>query len=224
MASKFDKTKALSRHTTVGPEKAAMRAMIHGTGSSADCSKAPLVGIFHTWTDASPCNMTLRDQAQAAKEGVKAAGGMPFEFGTVSVTDGIANGHAGMKSSLVSREIIADSVELGMRGHSYDALVALGGCDKNLPAMMMALLRLNVPGAFLYGGSLLPGRHRGKDIAVVDVFENVGKFVSGEIEESELKEIENQACPTAGACAGQYTANTMAAVSEVIGLALPGSA
>lgn len=224
MAPRFDKSKAPSRHSTLGLEKAPMRSMMYGTGIADDCATAPLVGVFHTWTDASPCNMTLRDQAQAAKEGVKAAGGIPFEFGAVSVTDGIANSHAGMKSSLVSREIIADSVELATRGHAYDAVVTLGGCDKNLPAMMMALLRLNAPGIFLYGGSLLPGRHKGKDIALPDVYEGVGKLIAGEMEEAELKELELQACPTAGACAGQYTANTMAAVSEIIGLALPGSA
>jgi len=224
MRNRFNKSRLPSRHVTCGSEKAPMRSMLYGTGNAEDCATAPLVGVFHTWTDASPCNMTLRDQALAAKAGVKTAGGIPFEFGTVSVTDGIANGNAGMKSSLISREIIADSVELATRGHSYDAIVALGGCDKNIPAMMMAMLRLNVPAIFLYGGATLAGRYKGRDIALSDVFEGVGKLTVGTIEASELRDLERNACPTAGACPGQFTANTMAAVSEVIGLALPGSA
>jgi dihydroxy-acid dehydratase len=220
----FDKARLRSRHTTVGPAKAPARALMYGTGVPAGGLDKPLVGVFTTWNDGSPCSMGHREQAQAVKQGVKAAGGTPFEFTTVSVVDGIANGHAGMKNSLPSREYIADSIELVMRGHSYDAMVCIAGCDKNIPAMMMAMLRLNVPSVFLYGGSILPGRHRGRDITVVDVFESVGKYVSGQLGADELAEMERAACPTAGACPGQFTSGTMSSVSEVIGLALPGSA
>ncbi|WP_456710957.1 dihydroxy-acid dehydratase [Bradyrhizobium sp. USDA 4452] len=213
-----------SRHVTIGDEKSPNRSMMHGVGVAEDLAKAPLVGVFHTFTDVSPCNISLRAQAEHVKKGVSAGGAVAFEFNTVSVTDGIANGNAGMKSSLVSREVIADSVEVAMRGHCLDALVGIAGCDKNLPAMMMAMLRLDVPAVFLYGGPRLPGTHRGADMILMDVFEAVGKAAKGEISREELFEMEHAACPTAGACSGQSTASTMAAVSEVMGLALPGTA
>ena len=184
----------------------------------------PFVGVVTTWNEAAPCNISLSRQAQAVKKGVAAAGGTPREFTTITVTDGIAMGHAGMKASLVSREVIADSVELSVRGHCYDALVGVAGCDKTLPGLMMAMLRLNVPSVFLYGGSILPGRFRGKDVTVLDVFEAVGANAAGTMSDADLAELEMVACPSAGSCGGQYTANSMAYVSEAIGLALPGSA
>ena len=184
----------------------------------------PFVGVASCWNEAAPCNIALMRQAQSAKRGVKESGGTPREFCTITVTDGIAMGHEGMKSSLVSREVIADSVELTVRGHCYDALVGIAGCDKSLPGMMMAMLRLNVPSVFLYGGSILPGKFHGKDVTVVDVFEAVGKYSAGAMPDAELHELECVACPGAGACGGQFTANTMACVSEAIGLALPFSA
>jgi dihydroxy-acid dehydratase len=184
----------------------------------------PFVGVVTTWNEAAPCNISLSRQAQSAKQGVWDAKGTPREFTTITVTDGIAMGHEGMKSSLVSREIIADSTELTVRGHCYDALVGLAGCDKSLPGLMMAMLRLNVPSVFMYGGSILPGVYKGKDVTVVDVFEAVGKHSSGKMTDQELHDLECVACPSAGSCGGQFTANTMACVSETIGLALPGSA
>ena len=183
----------------------------------------PFVGVVSAWNEAAPCNIALQRQAQPAKKGVKDAGGLPREFTTITVTDGIANGHQGMKSSLVSREVIADSIELTVRGHCYDALVGLAGCDKSLPGMMMAMARLNVPSVFMYGGSILPGKFKGKDVTIVDVFEAVGQRDAGKISEKDLQELSHAACPSAGACGGQFTANTMACVSEAIGLALPGS-
>jgi dihydroxy-acid dehydratase len=184
----------------------------------------PFVGVATCWNEAAPCNIALRRQAQAVKAGVAATGGTPREFCTITVTDGIAMGHQGMKASLVSREVIADSVELTMRGHCYDALVGLAGCDKSLPGMMMAMVRLNVPSVFIYGGSILPGNFRGKPVTIQDVFEAVGRHSVGEMSEGELGELERVACPSAGACGAQFTANTMATVSEAIGLALPYSA
>jgi dihydroxy-acid dehydratase len=184
----------------------------------------PFVGVATCWNEAAPCNIALSRQAQSVKAGVAEAGGTPREFTTITVTDGIAMGHQGMKSSLVSRDVIADSVELTMRGHCYDALVGLAGCDKSLPGMMMAMLRLNVPSVFMYGGSILPGRFHGRDVTVVDVFEAVGQHAAGNMSDEDLHELECVACPSAGACGGQFTANTMAMVSEAIGLALPGSA
>ena len=183
----------------------------------------PFVGVVSAWNEAAPCNIALQRQAQPAKKGVKDFGGLPREFTTITVTDGIANGHQGMKSSLASREVIADSIELTMRGHCYDALVGLAGCDKSLPGMMMAMVRLNVPSVFMYGGSILPGKFKGKDVTIVDVFEAVGQRDAGKISEKDLQELSHAACPSAGACGGQFTANTMACVSEAIGLALPGS-
>jgi len=222
--TRFDKSRLPSRHVTEGAEKAPMRAMLLGTGLAPGDLDRPLVGIATTWSESSPCNMPLRDQALHVKSGIRESGGTPFEFTTVSVTDGIANGHPAMKTSLVSREVVADSVEIAVRGHCYDALVGLAGCDKTLPGMMMAMLRLNVPSVFLYGGSLLPGRLDGRDVTVVDVFEGVGAFAGGRIGRDDLARLERAACPTVGACPGQYTASTMAAVGEAIGLALPGSA
>ncbi len=184
----------------------------------------PFVGVATCWNEAAPCNISLMRQAQAVKQGVAAADGTPREFTTITVTDGIAMGHQGMKSSLVSREVIADSVELTMRGHCYDALVGLAGCDKSLPGMMMAMCRLNVPSVFLYGGSILPGTFKGRDVTVVDVFEAVGLHSVGKMSDEDLETLEQVACPSAGACGGQFTANTMATVSEAIGLALPYSA
>jgi dihydroxy-acid dehydratase len=184
----------------------------------------PFVGVVSCWNEAAPCNIALMRQAQSAKKGVNEAGGTPREFCTITVTDGIAMGHQGMKSSLVSREVIADSIELTMRGHCYDGMVGIAGCDKSLPGVMMAMLRLNVPAVFMYGGSIMPGRFKGKDVTVVDVFEGVGMHSAGKMSDGELHDLECVACPGAGACGGQFTANTMACVSEAIGLALPGSA
>jgi dihydroxy-acid dehydratase len=220
----FDKAKLPSRHITVGPERAPHRSMFYAMGVTEEQLGLPIIGVATTWNEAAPCNISLSRQAQAAKKGVAAAGGLPREFTTITVTDGIAMGHAGMKSSLVSREVIADSVELTMRGHSYDALIGFAGCDKSLPGLMMAMLRLNVPSVFMYGGSILPGRFQGRDVTIVDVFEGVGMHNVGEMTDAELHELECNACPSAGSCAGQFTANTMACVSEAIGLALPGSA
>src|SRR5678816_1754169 len=224
MPKTINKSRLPSRHVTEGPERAPHRSYLYAMGLTAEEIHAPLVGVATCWNEAAPCNITLSRQAQAAKKGVRAAGGTPREFTTITVTDGIAMGHAGMKSSLVSREVIADSVELTVRGHCYDALVGLAGCDKSLPGMMMAMLRLNVPSVFLYGGTIMPGRFHGKDVTVVDVFEAVGKHSAGSMSGRDLHELECVACPGAGACGGQFTANTMACVSEAIGLALPGSA
>ena len=220
---RFNKNKLPSRHTTVGPERAPHRSYLYAMGLTEKEINQPLVGIATCWNEAAPCNISLSRQAQAAKKGVKAAGGTPREFTTITVTDGIAMGHEGMKSSLVSREIIADSVELTMRGHCYDALVGLAGCDKSLPGMMMSMVRLNVPSVFLYGGTILPGKFQGRDVTVVDVFEGVGQYAAGNMSAAELQELESVACPCEGSCGGQYTANTMACVAEAIGLALPTS-
>ncbi|MCH8859152.1 MAG: dihydroxy-acid dehydratase [Proteobacteria bacterium] len=222
--TKFDKSELPSRHVTEGPEHAPHRSYYYAMGLTEEEIHRPFVGVVSCWNEAAPCNIALMRQAQSAKKGVKAAGGTPREFCTITVTDGIAMGHEGMKSSLVSREVIADSVELTVRGHCYDALVGIAGCDKSLPGMMMAMLRLNVPSVFLYGGTIMPGRYKGRDVTVVDVFEAVGQHSAGNMSDSELHELESVACPGAGACGGQYTANTMACVSEAIGLALPYSA
>jgi dihydroxy-acid dehydratase len=220
---RFDKKKLPSRHTTEGPERAPHRSYLYAMGLTEQEIHQPLVGVATCWNEAAPCNISLSRQAQAAKAGVKSAGGTPREFTTITVTDGIAMGHEGMKSSLVSREIIADSVELTMRGHCYDALVGLAGCDKSLPGMMMAMLRLNVPSVFVYGGTILPGKFQGRDVTVVDVFEGVGQYAAGKMSAADLHELESVACPCEGSCGGQYTANTMACVAEAIGLALPTS-
>ena len=220
----FDKSKLPSRHVTVGPDRAPHRSYLYAMGLGAEDIAKPFVGVATAWNEAAPCNISLHRQAQAVKRGVDSAGGTPREFTTITVTDGIAMGHAGMKSSLVSREVIADSVELTMRGHCYDALVGLAGCDKSLPGLMMAMLRLNVPSVFIYGGTIMPGRFQGRDVTVGDVFEAVGKHAAGKMDTKTLLELEAVACPSAGSCGGQFTANTMACVSEAIGLALPGSA
>ena len=217
----IDKAKLPSRHVTVGPARAPHRSYLYAMGLSAAEIAQPLVGVASCWNEAAPCNISLMRQAQVVKKGVAAASGTPREFCTITVTDGIAMGHQGMKSSLVSREVIADSVELTMRGHCYDALVGLAGCDKSLPGMMMAMVRLNVPSIFIYGGSILPGSYRGRQITVQDVFEAVGQHSVGTIGDAELLEIEQAACPSAGSCGAQFTANTMATVAEAIGLALP---
>jgi dihydroxy-acid dehydratase len=220
----IDKSRLPSRHVSVGPERAPHRSYYHAMGMTEAEIALPFVGVVTTWNEAAPCNIALQRQAQAVKVGVKASHGTPREFTTITVTDGIAMGHEGMKSSLVSREVIADSVELTVRGHCYDALVGIAGCDKSLPGLMMAMLRLNIPSVFMYGGSILPGKFKGQDVTVQEVFEAVGKYSAGKMSREELHELECVACPSAGSCGGQFTANTMACVSEAMGLALPGSA
>ncbi|MDT7934172.1 MAG: dihydroxy-acid dehydratase [Sphingomonadaceae bacterium] len=220
----MDKSRLPSRHVTLGPERAPQRAFLHAMGLDDAAIAKPLVGVVSCWNEAAPCNTALDRQARAAKQGVIAGGGTPRQFTTITVTDGIAMGHEGMKSSLVSREVIADSVELTVRGHCYDAIVGVAGCDKSLPGLMMAMLRLNVPSVFLYGGTIMPGRFQGRDVTIGDVFEAVGGHAAGTCPLAELIALEKVACPGDGACGGQFTANTMACVSEAIGLALPGSA
>ncbi len=220
----WDKTKLVSRYVTEGAKSAPHRSYYYAMGLTEEQIHQPLVGVATCWNEAAPCNIALSRQAQAVKRGVDHAGGTPREFTTITVTDGIAMGHEGMRSSLVSRDVIADSVELTMRGHCYDALVGLAGCDKSLPGMMMVMIRLNVPSVFMYGGTILPGRYKGKDVDVVNVFEAVGQHATGKITDKELHDLECVACPSSGACGGQFTANTMACVSEAIGLALPNSA
>jgi dihydroxy-acid dehydratase len=220
----WDKSKLPSRHVTEGPSRAPHRSYYYAMGLGTREIAQPFVGVVSCWNEAAPCNTALMRQAHAASDGVKAAGATPREFCTITVTDGIAMGHEGMKSSLVSRDLIADSVELTVRGHGYDAIVGVAGCDKSLPGMMMAMLRLNVPSVFLYGGSILPGRWHGRDVTVVDVFEGVGMHSAGKMSLDDLCDLERHACPGDGACGGQFTANTMACVSEAIGLALPLSA
>ncbi len=218
------KAKLPSRHVTEGPERAPHRSYLYAMGLTTAQIHQPLVGVASCWNEAAPCNISLMRQAQAVKKGVSAAGGTPREFCTITVTDGIAMGHGGMRASLPSREVIADSVELTIRGHAYDALVGLAGCDKSLPGMMMAMVRLNVPSIFIYGGSILPGTFKGQQVTVQDVFEAVGKHSVGAMSDEDLFGLEQVACPSAGACGAQFTANTMAMVSEAIGLALPYSA
>lgn len=232
-AGKFDKSKLPSRHVTEGPARAPHRSYYYAMNMTEEEIHQPLVGVATCWNEAAPCNISLNRQAQSVKVGVSGAQGTPREFTTITVTDGIAMGHEGMRSSLASREAIADTVELTMRGHCYDALVGLAGCDKSLPGMMMAMLRLNVPSVFLYGGSILPGKapkgadvpaeFADRDLTVQDMFEAVGNFQNGTMTEAALEVLERVACPSAGACGGQFTANTMACVSEAIGLALPNS-
>jgi dihydroxy-acid dehydratase len=223
-ANTFDKKRLPSRHVTQGPERAPHRSYYYAMGLTEEQINQPFVGVVSCWNEAAPCNIALMRQAQSVKVGVAEANGTPREFCTITVTDGIAMGHQGMKSSLVSREVIADSIEVTMRGHCYDAMVGLAGCDKSLPGMMMAMVRLNVPSIFMYGGSILPGRFKGRDVTVVDVFEAVGQHSAGNMSDADLHELECVACPSAGSCGGQFTANTMACVSEAMGLALPGSA
>jgi dihydroxy-acid dehydratase len=218
------KSRLPSRHVTEGPARAPHRSYYYAMGLTKEQIHQPFVGVASCWNEAAPCNISLMRQAQAVKKGVVSAGGTPREFCTITVTDGIAMGHAGMYSSLPSREVIADSVELTMRGHGYDAIVGLAGCDKSLPGMMMAMVRLNVPSIFIYGGSILPGSFRGQAVTVQDMFEAVGRNSVGALSDEDLDEMEQVACPSAGACGAQFTANTMATVSEAIGLALPYSA
>ncbi len=220
----IDKSKLPSRHVTEGPSRAPHRSYYYAMGLSDTEIHQPFVGVATCWNEAAPCNISLMRQAQVVKKGVASNHGTPREFTTITVTDGIAMGHQGMKASLVSRDVIADSVELTMRGHCYDAIVGLAGCDKSLPGMMMAMVRLNVPSVFIYGGSILPGTFRGKQVTVQDVFEAVGQHSVGNMSDADLTELEQVACPSAGACGAQFTANTMATVSEAIGLALPYSA
>ena len=223
MSNRFDKSRLPSRHVSVGPERAPHRSYYYAMGIPEEDIAKPFVGLASAGNDSAPCNITLDAQADAARAGVIAGGGMPRRFNTITVTDGIAMGHQGMKASLVSREVIADSVELSVRGHCYDALVGFAGCDKSLPGMMMAMLRLNIPSIFVYGGSILPGHFNDKDVTVVDVFEAVGQYAAGGCPLHELIALEKVACPGAGACGGQFTANTMACVGEAIGLSLPNS-
>jgi dihydroxy-acid dehydratase len=223
MTNRFDKSRLPSRYVSVGPERAPQRSYYYAMGMTEEEIARPFVGVVSAGNDSAPCNTTLDFQADICREGVIEAGGTPRRFNTITVTDGIAMGHQGMRSSLVSREVIADSVELSVRGHCYDAVVGFAGCDKSLPGMMMAMLRLNVPSIFVYGGSILPGRYQGRDLTVQDVFEVVGRWSSGACPLSELTAIEKAACPGHGACGGQYTANTMACVGEAIGLSLPNS-
>src|SRR5665213_2326498 len=218
------KARLPSRHVTEGPARAPHRSYYYAMGLTRDQIHQPFVGVATCWNEAAPCNIALMRQAQAVKLGVASVGGTPREFCTITVTDGIAMGHAGMKASLPSREVIADSVELTVRGHSYDALIGVAGCDKSQPGMMMAMCRLNVPSIYIYGGSILPGKFKGKEVTVQDVYEAVGKHSVGEMSDEDLFTLEQNACPSAGACGAQFTANTMATVSEAIGLALPYSA
>ena len=219
----YDKSRLPSRHVSVGPERAPHRSYYYAMGLTEEDIAKPFVAVASAGNDSAPCNITLDAQADVARAGVIAGGGMPRRFNTITVTDGIAMGYQGMKSSLVSREVIADSVELSVRGHCYDALVGFAGCDKSLPGMMMAMLRLNVPSIFVYGGSILPGRFQDRDVTVVDVFEVVGRYAAGACPLEEVHALEQVACPGAGACGGQFTANTMACVAEAIGLSLPNS-
>jgi len=220
---KIEKKFLPSRHVSLGPKSSPHRSYYYAMGLTEKEIYQPFVGVATCWNESAPCNISLSRQAQSTKKGVKDSSGTPREFTTITVTDGIAMGHEGMKSSLVSREVIADSIEVSMRGHCYDGLVGIAGCDKSLPGIMMAMLRLNVPSVFLYGGSILPGKHKDKEVTVQDVFEAVGKYDSNQITEKELCDLEKVACPSAGSCGGQFTANTMACVAEAIGLALPGS-
>ena len=213
-----------SRNVVEGTARAPHRAMYKAMGLSDNDLAKPFVGVCHTGNEATPCNIHLPGLAQKAKDGVKDGGATPREFSTIAVSDGIAMGHEGMKSSLVSREVIADSIELMVRAHQYDALVGIAGCDKSLPGTMMAMARLNIPSVFVYGGTIMPGMLDGKELTVVDVYEAVGSYDAGKISLEELKNIENTACPNAGSCGGMFTANTMASISEAIGIALPGSA
>jgi dihydroxy-acid dehydratase len=223
MSNRFDKSRLPSRHVSVGPERAPHRSYYYAMGIAEEDIQKPFVALASAGNNSAPCNTTLDAQADAAQAGVIENGGMPRRFNTITVTDGIAMGHQGMKASLISREVIADSVELSVRGHCYDALVGFAGCDKSLPGMMMAMLRLNIPSIFVYGGSILPGRYHDKDVTVVDVFEAVGQHAAGNCPLSDLTDLEKVACPGHGACGGQFTANTMACVGEAIGLSLPNS-
>src|SRR6201984_3361210 len=207
-----------------GKDRAPARAMLKAIGFTDEDLAKPVIGVANTWIETMPCNYNLRDLAVKVKEGIRAAGGTPMEFNTVAISDGITMGTEGMKASLVSRDLIADSIELVARGHMFDGIVALVACDKTIPGAAMALLRLNIPGLVLYGGSILPGRYKGRDLTIQDVYEAVGANAAGKIYDQDLLDIENAACPGAGACGGQFTANTMATVMEMIGLSPMGTA
>src|SRR5205085_2833097 len=219
----FD-VKHRSRALTEGPERAAARAYLHGIGYSAEDLAKPIVGVAHSWIETMPCNFNNRVLAAKVKEGIRAAGGTPMEVNTIAISDGITMGTAGMRASLVSREVIADSIELVASAHCFDALVTISGCDKTIPGTVMALARLDIPGLMLYGGSIRPGTFKGAEVTIQQVFEAVGAFAAGKISEEELHELENAASPGAGACGGQFTANTMAMAFEVLGISPAGSA
>src|SRR2546428_733081 len=210
--------KLRSRDLVDGPSRAPARAMLKAVGFTDDDLSRPLVGVANTWIEIMPCNYHLRRLSEKVKAGIRAAGGTPIEYNTIAVSDGIAMGTEGMKASLISREVIADSIELVARGHLFDAVVALSGCDKTIPGTVMALARLNLPSLMLYGGSIMPGKFQGHDVTIQDVFEAVGKHAAGKMTEAELRDLENHACPGAGACGGQFTANTMAIAFEVLGI------
>src|SRR3984957_5438050 len=209
---------------TQGRDRATARSYLKAIGFNDDDLKKPIIGVANTWTETMNCNYKLRDLAVHVKAGIRAAGGTPMEFNTIAISDGVTMGTEGMKASLVSREVIADSIELVARGHMFDGIVTLVACDKTIPGAAMALLRLNTPGLVLYGGSILPGHHNGRDLTIQDVYEAVGANSAGRISDDELLAIENSACPGAGACGGQFTANTMATVMELIGLSPLGTA
>ena len=213
-----------SRTVTEGVERAPHRAMLRATGQTDKDLRQPQIGVASTWNEVTACNLNLNVQAQAVKAGVRAAGGTPQEFGTIAVSDAIAMGHEGMKASLISREVIADSIELMARAECFDAIVAIAGCDKSLPGSVMALARINIPGIFLYGGTIMPGQYEGRDVTIQDVYEGVGMHAQGKMTEEALEALERRACPGAGSCGGLYTANTMASAIEAIGLSLPGVA
>ncbi len=223
MTPDFD-TRHNSRELLDGPDRAAARAYLKGIGFDDEALAKPVVGIANTWTEVMPCNFHLRAVSAAVKEGIRAAGATPMEFNTIAVSDGITMGHEGMRSSLVSREVIADSIELVSRGHAFDAVIAISGCDKTIPGTVMALARLDIPSLMLYGGSILPGSLHGEDVSIQDVFEAIGAHAAGKITDEELTELENVASPGAGACGGQFTANTMAMAFEVMGISPAGSA
>jgi dihydroxy-acid dehydratase len=216
-------TRPRSRAVFDGPDRAAARAYMKGIGFGDEELSRPTIGVANTWTEAMPCNFHLRGLAEHVKEGVRAAGGTPMEFNTVAISDGITMGTEGMKTSLVSREVIADSIELTARGYQFDAIVALAACDKTIPGCVMALARLDIPGLMLYGGSIAPGRWRGRDVTILDVFEAIGAHAAGEMSEEELRDLEDHASPGAGACGGQFTANTMACAFEALGISPGGS-
>lgn len=221
MTHRFDKSRLPSRHVSVGPEKAPQRSYYYAMGMTEEDIARPFVAVVSAGNDSAPCNTALDFQADICREGVKEGGGTPRRFNTITVTDGIAMGHQGMRSSLVSREVIADSIELSVRGHCYDAIVGFAGCDKSLPGTLMAMARLNVPSIFMYGGTILPGNFRGRDVTIQDVYEAVGAHAAGKMNDADLYEMECSACPSAGSCGGQFTANTMACVAEAIGMSLP---
>src|SRR5437763_13867909 len=213
-----DSLKHHSRYLTDGPDRAPARAMLKAVGFTNEDLARPLVGVAHSWIEVMPCTLNARDLAEHVKAGIRAAGGTPIEYNTIAVSDGVSMGTEGMKASLISREVIADSVELVARGHLFDAVVALSGCDKTIPGTVMALARLNVPSLMLYGGSTMPGRLRGHDVTIPDVFEAAGAHAAGRMSEAELCEPDGHPCPGAGACGGQFTANTMAMAFEVLGI------